>query len=1013
MTENNDIIDLQKHADELYQQTNLTEHQRQNLFSIWKQLSPEALVNFIRKNEALLFTRLANTEQVSLEDAMVPWSIQDMNAYYVLHPADQKTRAALGARCRQLISQNPVTSYDDLQLSQGKNILEAESKDDLNVWFNQLELLSYAHALLKPEKTAEQYRFKYLFALLSIYRTQLNASYELEKKKKADEPIEYQKDIIVKIDWINRHFAEYFNHMISTQQINGHAPELKELLLQLGELTEEIYPWLSVIFREELFNSSKDDNEINHDMEFFISFHSLLQEKSLGEQLYNINGMSQAPLIKQFLQKERLTWNGINASDLDKKITNIKYYLHQSELSPRIALLICKDIVPIAKTFLGLRPDVAFIIYLLIERIKRDSHVLKDASRYISSLESYEHCPGLEVGMLQENKSNQAITVALQAGFLPPSAQLLYGMWKINPDRTKEIINDLATKAPDILHETLLIIFSDDKYAEQHEHWLGLGIHPLIDDKHYPLFALKRAYAAESQANDERRFELWMQFIDSGMMINTPFLATDANQQLFAKLQPYIGRIVQTKSLTHNQIKSLGIALALYRATQLKLSALEDPSESPLAPLLGVRNFAFLMGPPRIEYAPESTWAEEYLWKLMVRIAYPSGSAAHIDFDGITRFLDLEFKPASTPSISLEAQEDQVAKDINVLVTTNLHINFEHQFKLFHVFARLFLRNQKIDVRNLPEVSEEFIKNLPPIGYALLGITEYPMYVDVPEWFSVSLREKILTVIQATYLNQGLMKASVAPYMAQFQNLLNEADESEKAELQAMIPASWVFEMPEAKQQEKKVKFYFVKQIYLAYCKQHNLGNLNGVIQQEAQRDDLFKEVQPIRDRMSYIGRELTAHHKTVKKNHSGWRSSLSFALGYNLKESKAQLDHFKTIESYIAQHDILNLQDCDSLLKQLTETITAGTFKKHFWSTRFYHENLQNLVEELLLLRDKICRYSPEEDKDNAILAKSSCNQESKQSSVTASPFTLYSNQTSKHPKTEVAEEKMSHRMS
>ncbi|MDF1757083.1 MAG: hypothetical protein P1U74_02125 [Legionellaceae bacterium] len=939
-------------ATALYQQPHLNERQRQELFAALEQLSSEVLTAFINEQETALFESLAQGSIFSLENTSTPWTAKDMNAYYELRPDDDDLRLALHERRHAIIANNPITIHDNLQLSRNK-ITKPALEERVRFQFHQLESLSHARAILNPEKNAKEYCFDYLFSLLTHYRTQLQLACDAQKDEST--PAVDHSELIIKMDWITHYFAQYFNQVIQDKQIDQHSADLKSLLTQLGELSEEIFPWLSIMFRHGLLQSNVDENVIDEHIESFLAFHSLLQEKSVGEMIYNISGGSIKPYIKQALKQELITWEGIQTADLDKKIRNVKFYLQQSELSSWVVTQISQDLLTIAQSSLNEHPDLPFVLYLLAERARCERYVFQEAYQlfFDSSIDLVTNT-GVLVSRLAQTKLDQAVTLALVKGFLPPSAQLLYLMLEKDRERTLVLIADLAENNLPTLKETLHIIFSDDDFALQHQLFLDSNPHPLVTHEHYPLFVLRQAYDAESAPNNEQLIALWLKFIDSETMTHASFLAKEMNQQLFANLALLKDQI-QTISLTHHQIKALCTALALYRATQLNLSALNR----------SLSGFAMLLGPSKIAYKDSSQWAEELLYNLLKQVAYPQNST-EMDFDNVVRFLDIEFNAPPENSIPLEVFQEHMLKDINTFLAANRHINLSFQDKFLHVFIQLF-KTQNIDINKTPIHVGTLLSELPTLCSHLFDLMSVTNYVAMPAWFSLALQSKVTSVMLSSALEQEIMSAFAAPHIQYLESLQDEADESETQQFNAMMSRNSIFASiynnqlsPRVIEQNKRRMGYFVKQIYMAYCNHHlqhdGSRSLNKMIQREANREALQKDAQPIVARMEAMEKSLIAHNKIARSySYSWWWQWVGYIIGYDFQESKTQLEHFKTIKSYANQNDIRALYACQNLLQQVESAVTQETFKRSFWLTSFYHNELTQLQVELSSLKTKI----------------------------------------------------------
>lgn len=940
-------------ATELYQQPHLNESQQQKLFLALGNLSSEALTAFINEHETALFSSLTQGSPFSLDNTRTPWTVKEMNAYYNLRPDDSDITLALHERRCAIIAHNPITVHDNLQRSRNKNTNPA-LEATIRAQFHQLQSLSHARALLNPEKNAQEHCFDYLFSLLTHYRSQLQLACEAQKEKSTPE-VDHS-DLIIKMDWITHYFAQYFNQVIQDKQINQHSAELKLLLTQLGELSEEIFPWLSILFQQELLQSNKDEQVIDERIEAFLAFHNLLHEKSVGERMLNISGLSLKPYIKQALKQERVTWEGIQTTDLDKKLRNVKFYLQQPELSSWVVAQISQNLLSIAQSSPNAHPDLSYVLYVLAERVHQEPHAFPEAYQLLfgSTIDLTTNA-GLLVSRLAPTEVDQAVSHALTEGFLPPSAQLFYLMLEKNRERTLALIATLAQNNLPTLKETLHLIFSEDDFASQHQQFLDSTPHPLVTHEHYPLFVLRQAYHAESIPDNESLIALWLKFIDSETINHASFLAKETNQQLFAKLALLKDQI-QTTPLTHQQIKALCTGLAFYRATQLKKHALLR-SYSPLA---------IITGPSKIEYEASSQWAEGLLHGLLSKIAYPQ-NATEMDFDNIVRFLDIEFNAPPEKPISLEgnAFQEQMLTDINAFVAANRHINLASQDKLLHVFIQLF-KAQPIDMSKTPLHVGTLLSEWPTLCSHLFDLTPISDYVAIPAWFSPALQARITSVMLSTSIQQGITNVFAAPYIQTLEHLQDDADESETQQLNAMLSQNSFLGSiynqfsPRAIEQNTRKMGYFVKQIYMAYCKHHlqqdSSIQLTRIMEREAKRDALQNDAQPISKKMAAIEKSLQAHHKIAKRySHSWWWQWIGSIIGYDLKESQAQLDHFKTIKGYAKQHDIRTLDACQNLLQQVESALTQQTFKRSFWRTSFYHNELTQLQTELSGLKTKI----------------------------------------------------------
>lgn len=303
-----------------------------------------------------------------------------------------------------------------------------------------------------------------------------------------------------------------------------------------------------------------------------------------------------------------------------------------------------------------------------------------------------------------------------------------------------------------------------------------------FSEQHSPLFALKKAYASESKVDNAQLVNLWVQLIESELMINVPFFSQIENQNLFIRLKPLAERIITT-NLSFKQIKGLGIALALYRATRFEIDVLDCSK----------------LSESKIDDELDSYWAENFLYRLLYnKVAYIKGT--EMDFESVIRFLDFGF----IPNVGFIR-----------FARANLEINFDHLFKLIHVFQKLFLIHP-IDFNKTPDFSIEQPIKYPPFFDRVLKLMDIDEYVDMPDDIPKPSKEKIVKAMNSGSLKIELMRA-----------VDDKADEA--------VPVL------EEKLHTLKTKAYFIRQFYLAYCKLNadkELAGLEGI-----KRPPLTKEV--------------------------------------------------------------------------------------------------------------------------------------------------------------------------
>ena len=478
---------------ELYQKgIDVSDEDLERLFLSWEELSyqkPDELSDFIRSAENELASTLAD---ISIVASPIPWTEEDMDRYYRFRHRyldSKEVSSKLSMRNKALKDSYPLTNYDDLQLSrEKKNAQYSANSHDFALLFAQLELLSQAKEILDPRTDAEDYFLKDLFALLAVYRVQLQTEDRSEPQNVAN--------TILKIDGITLHIAKYIHNIINNDQVKNQAENLKALMQQLGSLNLEIFPWVSVLFRKNLLEE-KNETCIENLLESFRTFHEVLQQKSSEQGLLESPGIDVKLIITEYLQQEQDAFLGIVQADETVTMRNIKSYLQASNLSSWVVFKLSQGLFNWVKQedFIS-SDDFEFIIYRLIDLIEQHPKQYADAYDQVSAIRGAcesesawyavweKACPGLVVAILKDNDLPSAIDLALNAGYLPPSAGLLYEMHKRDSERTKFIIQDYSERCPTLVHETFLAIFSEDAFSEQHETFLAANVPQYLETLH-------------------------------------------------------------------------------------------------------------------------------------------------------------------------------------------------------------------------------------------------------------------------------------------------------------------------------------------------------------------------------------------------------------------------------------------------------------------------------------------------------------------------------------------------
>ncbi|PJD93937.1 MAG: hypothetical protein CK424_01395 [Legionella sp.] len=893
------------------------------LCDLWKTWPPHVLQSFITEQEAQIYQDLIGSVD---EPDVKPWTSVDMNRYYSLRDSLDKSGlyAQMTQRRQQLIVGATVTIFDELQLTrETEATTKLKNASNTNEEWHKLQLLSDAKVIVNSNESQTSYFFDALLHVLAIYKVQLHTP-------TAD------VDLIFKIDNSLSYIADYFNDIILSDHLEENRVNIEEKLTQLGDLNQEIFPWLSVFFRRELLNLSIDDAKVDHHIDSFLKFHTFINKKSLEEMLSNLMGLSTKVTYKQFLKAERQQLQCILDTDTKNALKNMTYYLRGSVTSPWIVeqlLMYIKEQPHNA--------EVGFLSFQLIELVYRNPQLFMHSYDYLTGLKAWD-CqpnstkikkmqwdhPSYLIALLKHDPQRQieAIDLAFSMRVLPPSATFIYAMWQKHPKKTTAIIQHYQDHFPALLHDIWLHIFSNEEELVDQNQLLRANVHPSITKIYAPLFALRQAIEHSEPLPETWVITLWKGLLESGLLDMPRFLQSEKNQQVVTTLQN-ITDFAKNVPLTLAQTKTLCTLLAVYRATQL-----EPHDTEPYT------SYSIFFRPPTIEYKDESSWADHLYFQLLCTIAW---SQNRFDFDNIIRFLDIELNPPSHP-ISIENLHETMVHDIQIRNSKHQNTNYNHQEKLLHSFLELYLEILKRHNVTKKSYISSLFHELPSLALHIFDIGAIEQFVAIPCWLPSHAQQQIVTIMHTPFQQQSIAATFMSPID------IDELDESFLSRFNPKIQHSRTQNIG-----------YFISQLYIAYCKQHqNILDPNcrykKFVQLETLKETVSNEAQAIEMLTKNIRPILMAHHNNCH-NYTGWWAWVSWFLGYHLERSIAQLDHYKTIKNFLNQHDIRSLQECRSLITTVNEAIANKTFKEYFWLNSFYHNYLVDLHQKLLHLERKL----------------------------------------------------------
>jgi hypothetical protein len=363
-----------------------------------------------------------------------PWTMQDMNRYYTARQDTPKIGRALHKRCEMHHVGYPVTPFDDLQVQ--RDLMYAETNRDAIDSFKKL-LKELPLAQVEPT----------LFVLLDIYREQL----------KNAQPSDDMSDVCLRIDMINRYLAINFIKAIEAHAVD--VEQVKAMLTQLGALTSELFPWVSVGLRKRLFNL-QSGTHVEPLLQSAMVFYSAIDDAPHVAGLSEVIGIgSTEPAMKHALQHERLVWGTMSdTKTLEEKLNHWVRYLKGAVLSRLVVSKINESIL----RMLGQRP----LLY---------SH--EQIKRVVLVLDMLSECAHREPYLLQDGE-----LLVVEDGFLPRSAVVFYGMLDADYGETIALIQNYANTVPDVLKEIMFSVFSDNVYTARHKALLEAVPHPALTE---------------------------------------------------------------------------------------------------------------------------------------------------------------------------------------------------------------------------------------------------------------------------------------------------------------------------------------------------------------------------------------------------------------------------------------------------------------------------------------------------------------------------------------------------
>lgn len=491
-------------------------------------------------------------------EKITPWPGNQMSAYYNSRQDSDEIKNILRERRGEIIGQNFLTHYDDYQLLRAANDKkQLDEAKQCSEQLSQLALLGELFVQTHPELsdvTKDTYYLSVLLRVLDVLRAELVAHSQ-------NQPSTANLYLVNRVDAVNRLLASYLLNIVSTKKIDENKELIGQIFKAIGAQDQEVQPWLSVFFKRTLLMNSKEREQL---IEEFVKLAYLKYPAPIGQKILEGGKQNLKPAMDKgltdWLKRDVNIWDNLASQTFEHKLQKCEAYLLNSHLSDWVMLNICKDLVAEAKK----QPqnlELSRVLYLCCKRVYQDQYHLEQAHDYLALVNAdIESPPAVSLSAMSD--VNMAVKKAFELNMIPSSGEIFYEMMK-HADQFTAIVSAYDKSA---LIKVLSTIFIDENQLDQHfsfiDSELAKKIGLQIDN--FPLMALRKHYADLNHQNDP--VPLWEAVLDSGIIMQSVFLASTKNEQLFTKLEQ-IGPqlIIRDKILQYpERYKELCLALAVY-----------------------------------------------------------------------------------------------------------------------------------------------------------------------------------------------------------------------------------------------------------------------------------------------------------------------------------------------------------------------------------------------------------------------------------------------------------------
>ena len=847
----------------------------QMILNLWRQALPRyqnEISEFLATElttDLSVFAGNENNNYLNNAVPAAPWTVLDMNAYYNARNDSNKIKTILRERRIIIISEKSFTRFDNYQLIRDEHAPNIIAKR--KIYYDNLEHLALIHqslALLENREDAVQNHVSQIVELLNYLKLQLTAvpAEDAEPMSGTD-----KENLICKIDACCEYIAAYFLEIITNLNVDENSNFIKLLLHNLDQLDNEIFPWLSLTFQNDLPFNEEEAIELTNE---FFKFHCLRHGKSLAELITNLIGGTATILQTNELLFTRKAWYSLSKKSFREQLALISKYICQSEVSDWMMLNMAMSIV-YHSPHVDLEPMEVVMIARFFNRIRGNSfllpqaniylqHVAKDIANKLDTVE--DSAKDLSVTIESGNKAVIKAR-ARSLNHYPPLAEIFYDEVIVEenlddekPDNLQaEILTTVMNYEAKDAHAYLAAVFSDDNYWDQHQKFFQSNIPNKLGLRaiDFPLLALRLHYTQQQVVDDV--ISLWEAFIDQDSVTETDFFNHETNSNLFSHIYTIKDQLITAEKISQHpqRYKKLLLALEIYRSMGVGIMD--------LSPLLG-----FI-----VSYPERRRWTLNCINFIVKCVAYPLGSR-RMNFQNVNNFLGLALGRPTALQANTQAMFDFAVEH------PNHNFNFDNALVL--MFMKLFRKKENdLSDAQIYQSKSISLEKLPAQCQTWLDLDLIKNYILFPV-FADTLFIHSLESMYSTDLAKRIFSMSAyatAMGFAASMRRFGEAQFEEQTDLVNNLMSGLGLNL------NFETQIRFTQELYYAYCLNKKSLNAPDV-------DSAYMDLYSINVTDNYLKAQVAAFIKIY--------SALRVA----------QSGFFKT--NWVAQHNIAQLPPVEAL---------------------------------------------------------------------------------------------------